>query len=177
MLWAGSPSAKALMGTILATALFAIVVLAAVYFGYPFLRGLIGGVSPDLRRSLVRHDDNVKLVLYGLAGAAIALRLVRLIWRLAVLKTNNYRVSNQRIVVESGVFNKRIEEVDMRLVEDFRLQQTLIERVLQIGDITVVSSDRTAGQLTLSGLPGPRQLREVIRASAYQATRGQLFTR
>lgn len=176
-LWQGSPSAKALLGAIIVTALYALVVPVAVHFGYPFLRGLIGAVSADLRRSLLRHHDTVMLVLWGAVALLVAWRVVKLVWRLAVLKTHNYRVSNQRIIVETGVFSKRIEEIDMRVVEDFKLEQTFLERLLGIGDIVIVSSDRTSAQQTMWGLPEPREIRELIRASAYQATRGQIFTR
>ena len=37
--------------------------------------------------------------------------------------------------------------------------------------------DNPTGTIRLFGLEKPRELRELIRSSAYQATRGQLFTR
>jgi hypothetical protein len=53
----------------------------------------------------------------------------------------------------------------------------VVERLLGIGSITVVSADRTTARVRLVGLEKPRDLRELIRTSAYQATKGQLFTR
>jgi hypothetical protein len=176
-LWEGTPSSKALLGLMILTALYILALPALIYFGYPLLRGLLSGLHDTLRRTLITHDDSIIFVLWLAIGVLILARISVLLWRLLVLKTNRYRVSNQRIVVETGVFSKHIEEVDMRLVEDFKLEQSLIERILKIGDIVVVSSDRTAAALTLRGLPEPRALRELIRSSAYQATRGQLFTR
>ncbi|HEY0707745.1 MAG TPA: PH domain-containing protein [Polyangia bacterium] len=176
-LWEGTPSLKALLGVIILTALYVLVLPALIHFGYPLLRGLLSGLHDSVKRVLTSQNDTIVFVLWLAVGALIVARTAVLLWRLAVLKTNRYRVTNQRIVVETGVFSKHIEEVDMRLVEDFKLQQSLIERLLKIGDIVVVSSDRTAAALTLRGLPDPRELRELIRSSAYQATRGQLFTR
>jgi hypothetical protein len=75
------------------------------------------------------------------------------------------------------VLSKQIEEIDMRTVEDLEFRQGLVERLLGIGGVTVVSSDKTTGRIRLVGLEKPRDLRELIRTSAYQATRGQLFTR
>ena len=176
-LWRGNPSAKALLGAILSAGLVTLLVPLAVYFAYPFLLGLVAGFGPDVRRLLSRHEDLVRLVVLLLVAAVVGLKIVRLLWRIAVLKSHHYRLTNQRITVETGVLSRRIEEIDMRLVEDFQLRQSLLERLLRIGDITIISSDRTAGRLVLLGLPDPRDLRELIRTSAYQATRGQLFTR
>jgi hypothetical protein len=54
-----------------------------------------------------------------------------------------------------------------------------IERLLGIGGATLVSrsSDRTNARFRLIGIASPRDVRELLRSAAYQATRGQLFTR
>jgi membrane protein YdbS with pleckstrin-like domain len=176
-LWQGNPSAKALLGAILGTSLVVVLVPLAVYFGYPLVLGLLGGLSPDLARGIARHRTTIATAVELAVVVVVGVRVLRFAWRLAVLKSNHYRVTNQRILVESGVFSKRIEEIDMRLVDDFQLRQSFLERLLGIGDITILSSDRTAAQLVLLGLSSPRELRELIRSSAYGATRGQLFTR
>jgi hypothetical protein len=176
-LWRGTPSAKAMLGSIMAAVIAVVLVLAVALLGYRPLLGFIAGLSGE-GASFIRHNgDVIGWVTIGVVALLIASRLGRLAWRLAVLKSHHYRITNQRITIESGVFSKRIEEIDMRTVEDFQLVQSFIERVLAIGDITVISSDRTTSRLTLIGLPDPRQMRELIRTSAYQATRGQLFTR
>jgi uncharacterized membrane protein YdbT with pleckstrin-like domain len=176
-LWEGNPSAKAMLGAILGTVLVAALVPLAVYFLYPLALGLLGGVSRDADVGIARNRGTIDTVVWLAVLVVVIIRLVRLGWRLAVLKSNHYRVTNQRIIAETGVFSKRIEEIDMRLIDDFQLEQNFLERVLGIGDITILSSDRTAAQLVLLGLPRPRELRELIRSSAYGATRGQLFTR
>ncbi|HEY0711595.1 MAG TPA: PH domain-containing protein, partial [Polyangia bacterium] len=168
-LWEGTPSSKALLGLIILTGLYVLVLPALIHFAYPILRGFLSGLNDGVGRVLTRHNDTIVFVLWLAVGVLIVARTAVLLWRFAVLKTHRYRVTNQRIVVETGVFSTRIEEVDMRVVEDFKLEQSFIERMLKIGDIVVVSSDRTAASLTLRGLPDPRALRELIRSSAYQA--------
>jgi hypothetical protein len=49
--------------------------------------------------------------------------------------------------------------------------------MLGIGNVTIVSSDRTSPNYTLHGIPDPRGVRELIRANAYQVSQRQLFTR
>jgi uncharacterized membrane protein YdbT with pleckstrin-like domain len=176
-LWQGRPSAKALVGTIASAALFTAVVIGAVALAYGPLLDALATSAPSLYRDLARNHDTVRLVAVGLVVLLVGGRLLKLAWRVAVLKSHHYRITNQRMVIESGVFSRNIEEIDMRTVEDLQFQQSVFERMLGIGDITVISSDRTNAHTRLVGLARPRELRELLRNSAYQATNRQLFTR
>jgi membrane protein YdbS with pleckstrin-like domain len=86
-------------------------------------------------------------------------------------------VSNQRILLESGVLSKRIDEVDMRTVEDIEFRQGVFERMLGIGEIGIIAADKRLARFRLLGVENPRDVRELIRANAFQATQRQLFTR
>jgi membrane protein YdbS with pleckstrin-like domain len=177
VLWEGSPSAKALLGAIAAAALFAVALALGAFLAYHPLLTFASGLSPDVARAIARHRDDIYFVLVALVILLVVGRLLRLSWRLMVLKSHHYRITDQRMIIESGVLSRRIDEIDMRTVEDLEFQQRVVERVLGIGDITVVSSDRNNARTRLVGLGRPRELRELIRDSAYQATHGQLFTR
>ena len=65
----------------------------------------------------------------------------------------------------------------MRTIDDITFHQTFVERLLGIGQIAILSSEPSTPRVRLVGVTDPRQVRELIRGSAYQATRGQLFTR
>jgi uncharacterized membrane protein YdbT with pleckstrin-like domain len=176
-LWQGRPSAKALVGTIVSATLFTAAVIVAVYLAYRPLLGALGDASAQLGREVARNRDTVWMIAVGLVVLLVGGRLLKLAWRVAVLKSHHYRITNQRMVIESGVFSRNIEEIDMRTVEDLQFQQSMFERLLGIGDITVISSDRTNAHTRLVGLGRPRELRELLRNAAYQATNRQLFTR
>jgi membrane protein YdbS with pleckstrin-like domain len=176
-LWQGRPSAKALVGTITTATLFSAAVIAGVVLAYRPLLGWLGQLSPSLGRDLQRSEGTVWLVAVGLVVFLVGGRLARLVWRVVVLKSHRYRITNQRMVIESGVISRQIDEIDMRTVEDLDFRQSLLERLLGIGDITVISSDRTNARTRLVGLGRPRELRELLRNAAYQATHRQLFTR
>jgi uncharacterized membrane protein YdbT with pleckstrin-like domain len=176
-LWQGRPSAKALVGTIASAALFTAVVIIGVYLAYGPLLGALGDASAQLRREVARNRDTVWMAAVAVVVLLVGGRLLKLAWRVAVLKGHHYRITNQRMVIESGVFSRNIEEIDMRTVEDLQFQQSMFERLLGIGDITVISSDRTNAHTRLVGLGRPRELRELLRNAAYQATNRQLFTR
>ena len=88
-----------------------------------------------------------------------------------------YRLTNQRLTVESGLVSKRVDDVDLRTLQDVTLEQSAMERVLSIGRLVIVSADHSRPRLVLIGIRDPRDVRERVRASAYQASQRQIFTR
>jgi membrane protein YdbS with pleckstrin-like domain len=177
MLWQGHPSAKALLGAILKAVLFSAVVLGGTVVLYNPALSLLAGLSQTADRFVAENDSGLKLAAVAFVVTVVGVRLAGLGWRLLVLKSHHYRITNQRIVIESGIVAKQIEEIDMRTVADIEYRQGVVDRLLGIGTVTVVSSDRSAGRKPLVGLSRPRDVRELVRNSAYKATRGQLFTR
>ena len=176
-LWEGRPSLKALLGAILGAAAFSLILTLGVYIAYHPILGALARTSREAARLIARYEEGLWLAAVAFCATLILVRLGGLAWRIAVLKTHHYRITNQRVIIESGVFSKRIDEIDMRTVQDLEFHQTLIERLLSIGGITLVSSDKTTARFYLIGLEKPRDLRELIRSASYQATRGQIFTR
>jgi uncharacterized membrane protein YdbT with pleckstrin-like domain len=177
ILWEGTPSLKAMAVSIVATALFALIVPLVVYLAYAPLRDLVRHTSRDAADLVAEHEDGARTAIMLAVAVAVGARLVRLGWRTLVLRSHRYGVSNQRIMVESGVLSKSLAEIDVRTIDDITFRQTFVERLLGIGQIAILSSDPTNARVRLVGVPDPRQVRELIRNSAYQATRGQLFTR
>jgi hypothetical protein len=177
VLWEGTPSLKALAVSMAATAVFAIALPVAAYLAWEPLLDLIAHTNRDAAGLVAEHEGNARTVIVLLVLAAVAWRVVRLAWRMIVLRSHRYGVSSQRIMVESGVFSKTLAEIDARTIDDITFHQTFVERLLGIGQIAVLSSEPSNPRVKLVGVPDPRQVRELIRNSAYQATRGQLFTR
>jgi uncharacterized membrane protein YdbT with pleckstrin-like domain len=177
VLWEGTPSLKALAASIGATALLAIALPLAAYLAWAPLLHQVSRASVDAARLVAEHQGTAHTVIVVAVMAAILARAARLAWQVLVLRSHRYGVSNQRIMVESGVFSKTLAEVDVRTIDDITFHQTFVERLLGIGQIAVLSSEPSNPRVRLVGVPDPRQVRELIRNSAYQATRGQLFTR
>ncbi|HVU52977.1 MAG TPA: PH domain-containing protein [Polyangia bacterium] len=177
VLWEGSPSLKAMAISIAATALFAIALPVAVYLAYDPVRDALIHSSRDVRELVVENESSARTAIIIAVTAVVGARLVRLAWRALALRSHRYGVSNQRIMVETGVLSKSLAEVDVRTIDDITFRQTLVERMLGIGQISIASSDPANPRVRLVGVPDPRQVRELIRNSAYQATRGQIFTR
>jgi Bacterial PH domain len=177
ILWEGVPSPKALAVPMVITGLFTVAVPLIVYLGYAPLRDLVAHASVDTARLVADNENTARTVLILGVVALVTARLVRLAWRTLVLRSHHYKLTNQRILVESGVFSKTIAEVDVRTIDDITFHQSFVERLLEVGQIAIVSSEPSTPRLRLVGVPDPRAIRELVRNAAYQATRGQLFTR
>jgi uncharacterized membrane protein YdbT with pleckstrin-like domain len=163
-LWRGSPSAIVLAGyiaTIVATLI--VIPVAARFFG-----GTIGDIERG--RNVARVGWMAALVL---AAIEIVLFLVAFIR----LRSTSYTVTSQRVMIEQGVFAKTVDEVDLRYIEDSLFHQSFGDRILGIGSVTLISSDKTTPRATLRSIRKPREVREMIRAEAYQTSQRQVFTR
>ena len=177
IVWEGVPSLKAMVVEFAVTALYAIVLPIVVALAFDPLLSLVAGLGGPARDLVETSRPTIKTVVTLLVVIVVGLRLVQQGAHVAVLRSHRYRVSNQRILIESGALSKRIDEVDMRTVEDIEFKQRFLERLLGIGQIAIVAADKKMSRFSLLGIENPREVREVIRAQAFQATQRQLFTR
>ena len=93
------------------------------------------------------------------------------------IRSTLYTISNQRILIETGLLSKSVSEIDLRTIDDTQFFQSLTARMLGIGNVTLVSADKAAPMLVLHNIPDPRSLRELIRSNAYRMSQRQLYTR
>jgi len=74
-----------------------------------------------------------------------------------------YEITSQRIRVMKGVFGNHIDEVELVRVRDTRVKQHLGERMLDVGDITIISNDPSNPEMVLNNVKNPLEVRELIR--------------
>ena len=177
VIWEGVPSIKAMLVEIVATAVYALGLPILVLLAFNPVLSLVAGLGRQAAELVASNRPTIQTVVTAAVAMVVVARLAKLAWHVAVLRGHRYRISNQRIVLETGALSKRIDEIDMRTVEDIEFQQRFLERLLGIGEIAIVAADKQMARFRLLGIENPRQLRELIRAHAFQATQGQLFTR
>ena len=104
------------------------------------------------------------LLPFFLLGALLWLR----VWYL--VSSTRYRLTTQRLFVQTGLIAKKLEEVELFRVKDVTLHQGMIQRLLGVGNVVVLSSDDTTPRLELAGIPAPLEAKEKIR-NAFRASR------
>lgn len=97
----------------------------------------------------------------GLICVVIAIVIMVVPWML--LRATRYRISNYRIDFERGILKKRIDTLELWHVDDIKFEQGILDRMLNVGTITVLSNDKTTPRLELQGLPKPRELFESLK--------------
>lgn len=94
---------------------------------------------------------------------AVLLAAAVILVPILTIKRTRYRISNYRIDREIGLLSKKIETLELWHVEDIQFYQSLGDRLLRVGTITVISHDDTTPRLELRSLPSPRPLFETLK--------------
>jgi membrane protein YdbS with pleckstrin-like domain len=176
VVWEGGASPRLLARELPGIA-WALALPALIFWILPTVLHAVGGLRPELRVAIAEQSDTIRLVVLGVAIFLALARLARVAVRYAQLKSARYRLTNQRLTIEGGLLSKRVDDIDLRLVQDVALEQSALERMLGVGRLDIVSSDHARPRLVLTGILAPRDVREQIRACAYQASQRQIFTR
>jgi membrane protein YdbS with pleckstrin-like domain len=163
-LWKGTPAWTVLAGHVIGLALTLILL--------PVLTHAAAVRSVDL-------EGASRITRAGWLLTAILLLVQLVIFGVALLQLRStlYTVTNQRVIIETGLIAKALSEIDLRYVDDSQFSQGVLHRMLGIGNVTLYSSDTTTPVYMLRSIRDPRGVRELIRAHAYKVSQRQLLTR
>jgi len=73
-----------------------------------------------------------------------------------------YVLTNQRLIVITGIFSKQVDEIELFRIVDSSTSQSLIDRWANIGNIYISSTDRT-GDVLMEKIPSPYLVRDSLR--------------
>lgn len=88
----------------------------------------------------------------------------------------HYTITSQRLRVTRGLLGKEREDIELVRIQDIDHKQTLGERALNIGDITVRSSDPSHPEVVLRNVIDPQQVHEIMRRAMLEARRRHRFS-
>ena len=177
VIWEGSPSLRLLLVQVLRTVIVATAAIIAAVVVHPMAVKFFEDLSAGRGGRGPRDGSPATLLLMVIIGTYLIIRAIVLTVSVFRLKTTNYRLTNQRLMVEQGILSRTLDEVDLRTVDDSGFSQSPLERVQGIGTVWILASDRSTPRLAMRGIPDPRALREKIRENAYRMSQGQVFTR
>jgi hypothetical protein len=88
-----------------------------------------------------------------------------------------YELTSQRLRIYRGVFARNLEEIDLVRIRDTKVKQHLGERMAGVGDVTIISTDKSNPEIILNNVKNPIEVRETIRKAylAEQDRRGLRF--
>ena len=74
-----------------------------------------------------------------------------------------YEVTNQRIKLKTGILNQEIDECELYRVRDYKVVKPFFQRIFGLGNIELVTSDRSNSNINLNGIKDPENLYNLIR--------------
>jgi membrane protein YdbS with pleckstrin-like domain len=101
------------------------------------------------------------LVVGGLL-AIIGVGLLIILYVTFQRKNTIYKVTNRRIITQKGIFAKNREDISLKDIRAFNIKQGVIERMLNIGSVSVVTAAGGAGFEVMSNVKNPDKIREMI---------------
>lgn len=101
-------------------------------------------------------------------GAIVGIPYI--IWTYLVIKNKKYELTQERLILRSGVLNKKIEELELFRVRDYSIEKPFIYNIFGLGNIVLTSSDKNNPYIKLEALKDIEDLKNKIR-NAVQITR------
>ncbi len=90
------------------------------------------------------------------------------LWSPRMALTVRYRLTNQRLIMESGFIGRQTEEIDLYRVNDVAVKQNAFERIVGMGDIDLTSADASTPHRVLHNIGGPIRIKDLIREASRQ---------
>ncbi len=138
-LWEGGYSGKAMLGNWLVAALVVIIVSVITFYFFSTSTGLY-----------------TTLIMLVIAFGVVAFQLI-------YRKLNvHYVVTNQRLIHRLGVMRRVTDRIEMIDIDDVTFEQGLVQRMVGVGNIKVISSDRTHPILWLKGIADVQRIAALI---------------
>lgn len=167
VLFAASPS---LLGLGLTGAKGLSVLVLAVFLAIVRLERVLNSlpgldISEGQLSMLGRYRVVVALGLAAGAAVFLALKVLR-------LKTTYYEVTPVRIEWARGIFDKKVDNLDMFRIVDLKLRRTSFDCMLGIGTVVLITTDKTDPEFTFEKVRNPRQLYDAIKKASLEADRG-----
>ena len=82
-----------------------------------------------------------------------------------------YNLTEDRLYIDTGLFNSREDEVRLYRIMDFSLTRNLWQRLIRTGTIHVISADRTMKNFDIKNIRKSREVKEMLSEAVEKARR------
>jgi uncharacterized membrane protein YdbT with pleckstrin-like domain len=110
------------------------------------------GAAGVIAASIFLEGSARGVILVAVGAVAVLLFLWLALWPFVVWRSTHYVFTNERVLLREGVFNRQQRDIPLARVNDVSSNQTLLERMLGCGTLTVESAGER-GQSVLNDIP------------------------
>ena len=93
----------------------------------------------------------------------LVIPLFIILWKWLVVKNMKYELTSERLRMRHGVLNKKLDELELYRVRDYKLDQPFFLRIFSLGNIILQTSDRSHPTVVIQAIPDAENLREQLR--------------
>lgn len=126
----------------------------------------------DIIKNVINTDEEF---IWNVTGSIADVKYNPLYWALTLLTCgiflialhykrifHSYVLTNQRLIIISGIFSKYVDEIELFRVVNSSASQSLIDIWANLGTIVLDSTDMT-GSLVMNKIPNPHFVRDSLR--------------
>jgi uncharacterized membrane protein YdbT with pleckstrin-like domain len=101
----------------------------------------------------------------GLALVGLVVPLIMALIRWWLTKTTSFELTSQRLKIDSGILNRRHEELELYRVKDYSLERPFLLRIVGLGNLIMHTSDTSTPIVTIRAIAEVQDVREKLRAA------------
>jgi hypothetical protein len=90
--------------------------------------------------------------------------LLHSLWKIIEIRCHHYILTTERLRHTFGVLNKHTEEIELYRVRDTQLHEPFLLRLVNAGNIIIISHDPSSPRFTINAVKDPHHFRELLRA-------------
>jgi len=89
--------------------------------------------------------------------------LLKLMIEFIKINSREYNLSSERFTLTTGFLNKRVDNLELYRINDIAQEQTFVQRIFEIGDVIIYSSDESTPTLKILNVAKYIDLKEGLR--------------
>ncbi len=90
--------------------------------------------------------------------------------------TTRYIITNERVRIIEGLAGKTYEDIELVRIQDMDFTQSITERALNLGDISIISHDSSEPAAVLRNVKDPHKVHEILRRAVVKARKTHRFS-
>jgi hypothetical protein len=96
-------------------------------------------------------------------AAAIVFYWLSLAFKLFRIRRNHhYKLTTRRLFLTTGLFDRRVDQVELVRIKDLFVRQNLIGAWLDVGTLILITSEETLPKAHMLGIEEPKRVRDLI---------------
>lgn len=164
ILFAGSPSLLGMAPAVIKGLFFLVAAVLLIKLPLEIMADGLLGLKLTGSQALAFGQYRV------IAGIGLATLVVLiLVIKMVELKMIYYEVSANRIEWARGIFDRRVDNLDMFRVIDLNMRRTVFDVIFGIGTVSLITTDKTDPEFVFEKIRRSRDLYDIIKKASLKA--------